>query len=115
MALSSLSEQIVKGQNNSMKMSDHARSKSQTSKSMNTATLLYNISLHMWNVLYVSTGLECNAVTFSMSGNRDFPCRQVNQYIIQICKCYCTAVPTPSHIAGVTLQTHKAVILYTCI
>jgi len=58
---------------------------------------------------------ECSAVTFSMSGNCDFPCRQVNQYIIQICKCNCTAVPTPSHITGVTLQTDKALILCTSI
>jgi hypothetical protein len=76
-----------------------------------TAKHFQLMSLHMCNVLYISTGLLCNAVTFSMSGNCDFPCREVHQYVIQICKCYCTAVPTPSHIAGVTLQTDKAVIL----
>ena len=50
-----------------------------------------------------------------MSGNCDFPCRQVNQYVIQICKRNCTAVPTPSHIASVTLQTDRALILHTSI
>jgi hypothetical protein len=73
------------------------------------------MSLQMWDVLYIRTGLQRNAVTFSMSGNCDFPCWEVNQHIIQVCKRYCTAVTTPSHIAGVALQTDKAVILYICI